>query len=60
MDVQNYKKLYPKAFDFYEILKMREQIFENSQTFFVIVLGCTKKDRQQLFKVKIEYRREAP
>jgi len=33
-------KSFPKAFDFCEILKMHEKIFENPQ-FFVAVLYCT-------------------
>ena len=33
MDSQKYKKFYPKAFDFCEILKMREKAFENPKTF---------------------------
>ena len=32
---QNYKKLYPKVFNFCEILKMCKQILENPQTFFL-------------------------
>ena len=29
MDARNYKTLYPKVFDFCEILKIREKLFEN-------------------------------
>ena len=36
-DAQNYKKLYQKAFDFCEISKVHKILFENLQTFLVIV-----------------------
>ena len=66
MDAQNYKKLYPKAFDFCEILKMCEKVFEIQQTFFVIVLYCTVYTQRRCsqietqLKVEIEDGREAP
>ena len=37
MDDQNFKELYPKAFSFCEILKIREKIFLSLRTFFVTV-----------------------
>ena len=35
-DAQNYKKLYPKAFDFCENLKIPEKTFENLQAFLLL------------------------
>ena len=63
MNAQNYKNVCPKDFDFCEILKMREKIFENSRKFFVIILYCKKRRCSQIelqIKVQIEDVRKAP
>jgi len=44
MNYQNFKNLRLKVFYFSKILKMREKILWNPQTFlFVFVLYCTKR-----------------
>ena len=52
-----------KVFYFCKILKMREKILWNPQTFFVFVLYCTKRRCSQIkpqLKVQIEDGREEP
>ena len=49
MNAQSYKTVCPKAFDFWEILKMRKKIFDNPRTFVVVIaLSCTKRRRLQM------------
>ena len=44
MDAPNYKKLYPKAFDFCEILKCAKKYLKVREIFFVSIVFCTKKE----------------
>ena len=58
MNDQNFKNLYLKVFYVCKILKLREQILWNPQTFFAFVLYCTKRRCSQIkpqLKVEIEY-----
>ena len=48
MNDWNFKNLCLKVFYFCKILKMREKILWNPQTFFVFVLYCTKRRCSQI------------
>ena len=58
MDVQNYKMLFPKDFDFCELLKMREKIL--TPKFFFLLFYRRENAKRLRSKDEIQDKREAP